>query len=57
MAKNKYYNYPLRLHEENKKPLEKLAIKNKTSLNDEINLAVKFWIKKTKEELSITFKP
>lgn len=40
MKKKKQYNFPLRLNEEQKKPLAKMAKKNNRSINGEIKVAV-----------------
>jgi hypothetical protein len=40
MKKKKPYKFPLRLDEEQKKPLEKIAKKNNRSVNGEIKVAV-----------------
>ena len=40
MKKKKEYKFPLRLDEEQKKPLAKIAKKNNRSVNGEIKVAV-----------------
>lgn len=50
MAKDKWYTYLLRLDKKNKKALQRMAKERRNSLNDEINLAVDYWLLKHEEE-------
>lgn len=51
MKKKKTYKFPLRLEEEHKEPLAKLANINDQSVNSEINKAVEVHIKNNKKKI------